>query len=80
MKTLKMATLSAFAAIGLASAAFAQPNEDQAPNAGASADQQGMMQGDMDGMMAMMNDPEMKEMMRNCMKMMKMKQENMSGE
>lgn len=80
MKTLKIAALSAFAAIGLASAAVAQPNQDQAPNAEASADQKGMMQGDMDGMMAMMNDPEMKEMMRNCMKMMKMKQENMSGE
>lgn len=84
MKTLKIAALGAFAATGLASTAIAQPNPDRASNAEASADQNGMMQGDMAGMMAMMNDPEMREqmteMMRNCNRMMQMKQENMSGE
>lgn len=41
------------------------------------------MRGDMSGMMAMMNDPEMRaqmmEMMSNCKEMIKKKQDQMSG-
>ncbi len=84
MNNLKMAALGVFAALGIASAAVAQPKVDHPPRNEASTSQSGMKQGDMAGMMAMMNDPEMRkemmEMMRNCNKMMKMKQEKMSGE
>lgn len=80
MTNLKIAALSAFAAIGLTSAAVAQPSAERAPQIELPADQKGM-QGEMGGMMEMMKDPEMreqmKEMMRNCSRMMQMKQENM---
>ena len=78
MKTAKIAVLGVFAATGLASAAIAQPQGDR-PATETAADQKGMMEGNMGGMMAMMNNPEMKEMMKNCMKMMKMKHGEASG-
>ena len=89
MNNFKITALGALATIGLASAAIAQPKVDHQPDRAQSAQQQerGEMQGDMSGMepsgmMAMMNDPEMRaemmEMMRNCNEMMKKKQEQMS--
>lgn len=85
MKTFKLSALGAVAAIGLASAAaIAQPTAEQESSAEAPADQSGMMQENMAGMMAMMDNPDMREqmmeIMRNCNRMMQMKQENMSGE
>ena len=83
MNTLKMAALGTFAALGLASAAIAQPQVNQPSGNEASQGQNRMEQGKMAGIMAMMNDPEMREammeMMRGCNKMMQMKQERMSG-
>ena len=89
MNNFKITALGALATIGLASAAIAQPKVDHQPDRAHGAQQQerGEMQGDMSGMemsgmMAMMNDPEMRaemmEMMRNCNEMMKKKQEQMS--
>ena len=89
MNNFKITALGALATIGLASAAIAQPKVDHQPDRAQGAQQQerGEMQGDMSGMemsgmMAMMNDPEMRaemmEMMRNCNEMMKKKQEQMS--
>lgn len=86
MNTLKMTALGALATVGFATAATAQPKVDHRPDGTQSAQEQqrGEMQGGMkmSGMMAMMNDPEMrtqmKEMMRNCNDMMKKKQEQMS--
>ena len=89
MNNFKITALGALGAIGLASAAIAQPKVDHQPDRAQGAQQQerGEMQGDMSGMemsgmMAMMNDPEMRaemmEMMRNCNEMMKKKQEQMS--
>ena len=86
MNNFKITALGALATIGLASAAIAQPKVDHQPDRAQGAQQQerGEMQGDMSGMemsgmMAMMNDPEMRaemmEMMRNCNEMMKKKQE-----
>ena len=89
MNNFKITALGALATIGLASAAIAQPKVDHQPDRAQGAQQQerGEIQGDMSGMemsgmMAMMNDPEMRaemmEMMRNCNEMMKKKQEQMS--
>lgn len=89
MNNFKITALGALATIGLASAAIAQPKVDHQPDRAQGAQQQerGEMRGDMSGMemsgmMAMMNDPEMRaemmEMMRNCNEMMKKKQEQMS--
>ena len=88
MNNFKITALGALATIGLASAAIAQPKVDHQPDRAQGAQQQEReMQGDMSGMemsgmMAMMNDPEMRaemmEMMRNCNEMMKKKQEQMS--
>ena len=89
MNNFKITALGALATIGLASAAIAQPKVDHQPDRAQGAQQQerGEMQGDMSGMemsgmMAMMNDPEMRaemmEMMRNCNEMMKKKQGQMS--
>ena len=89
MNNFKITALGALATIGLASAAIAQPKVDHQPDRAQGAQQQerGEMQGDMSGMemsgmIAMMNDPEMRaemmEMMRNCNEMMKKKQEQMS--
>jgi hypothetical protein len=89
MNNFKITALGALATIGLASAAIAQPKVDHQPDRAQGAQQQerGEMQGDMSGMemsgmMAMMNDPEMRaemmEMMRNCNEMMKKKQAQMS--
>ena len=89
MNNYNITALGALATIGLASAAIAQPKVDHQPDRAQGAQQQerGEMQGDMSGMemsgmMAMMNDPEMRaemmEMMRNCNEMMKKKQEQMS--
>ena len=89
MNNFKITALGALATIGLASAAIAQPKVDHQPDRAQGAQQQerGEMQGDMSGMemsgmMAMMNDPEMRaemmEMMRNCNERMKKKQEQMS--
>jgi hypothetical protein len=83
MNGLKMAALGTFAALGLASAAIAQPQVDQPSGNEASPGHKQMEQGNMAGMMTMMNDPEMRqammEMMHGCNKMMQMKQEKMSG-
>lgn len=84
MNKVKFVMLGAVAALGLSTVAMAQPKIDHRPKAEASATSRegGSMQGDMSGMMAMMNDSEMRaemmEMMRDCNKMMKMKQEQMS--
>ena len=89
MNNFKITALGALATIGLASAAIAQPKVDHQPDRAQGAQQQerGEMQGDMSGMemsgmMAMMNDPEMRaemmEMMRNCNEMMKKKREQMA--
>lgn len=93
MNNFKITALGALATIGLASAAIAQPKVDHQPDRAQSAQEQehgemrGQMQGnmsgmEMSGMMAMMNDPEMRaemmKMMRNCNEMMKKKQEQMS--
>ena len=89
MNNFKITALGALATIGLASAAIAQPKVDHQPDRAQGAQQQerGEMRGDMSGMemsgmMAMMNDPEMRaemmEMMRNCNEMMKKKQEQTS--
>ena len=89
MNNFKITALGALATLGLASAAIAQPKVDHQPDRAQGAQQQerGEMQGDMSGMemsgmMAMMNDPEMRaemmEMMRNCNEMMKKKREQMA--
>ena len=93
MNTFKMTALGALATVGLATTAVAQPKVDHRPDRAQNTQEQqrgemrGGMQGDMSememsGMMAMMNDPEMRaemmEMMRNCNEMMKKKQEQMS--
>ena len=73
MNTFKMTALGALATVGLATTAVAQPKGDHRPDRAQNTQEQqraemrGGMQGDMremSGMMAMMNDPEMRaEMM-----------------
>lgn len=84
-RKLKFAALGAVAAAGLASAgALAQQTEGQRTPANPQSNQQMMRDGGMPGggMMAMMNDPEMRrqmtEMMANCNRMME-RMGNMSG-
>ena len=66
-------------------AAIAQPKVEHGPSAKENSQnrERGAMRGDMSGMMAMMNDPEMRaqmmEMMSNCKEMIKKKQDQMSG-
>lgn len=92
MNTLKLAAFGALATASLATAAIAQPKLDHRPVQAESMNQrtdQAMrgnmsgMEGGKSGMMATMNNPEMRtemmEMMRNCNEMMKMKQERMSS-
>lgn len=92
MNSLKLAAFGALATASLATAAIAQPKVDHRPVQEESKSQrtdQAMrgnmpgMEGGKSGMMAMMNNPEMRtemmEMMRNCNEMMKMKQERMSS-
>ena len=76
-RKIKMAALGAVAAVGLASAgALAQQGNTQRPPANPQMNQEMMRDGGMmgGGMMAMMNDPEMRrqmtEMMSNCNRMM----------
>ena len=91
MNTFKMTALGALATVGLATTAVAQSKVDHRPDRAQNTQEQqraemrGGMQGDMremSGMMAMMNDPEMRaemmEMMRNCNEMMKKKREQMA--
>jgi len=93
MNPLKLTALGALATVGLATTAVAQPKVDHRPDRAQNTQEQqrgemrGGMQGDMSeremsGMMAMMNDPEMRaemmEMMRNCNEMMKKKREQMA--
>ncbi|RIV84182.1 hypothetical protein [Aurantiacibacter zhengii] len=88
-----MTAIGVLATVGLATTAVAQPKVDARPDRTQTAQEQqrgemrGGMQGDMSGMemsgmMAMMNDPEMRaemmEMMRNCNEMMKKKREQMA--
>lgn len=74
MKQFKVAAFGAVAAAGLASAAFAQQPGSERPAAERPMDHQRMGQGDMRGMMGMMNDPEMRrqmtDMMSGCNRMM----------
>ena len=81
MSTVKIAALSAFAALGITTAAVAQTNDQRAAKSEMPADHSEMLTGNMDGMMGMMNDPEMREqmkqMMSNCHKMMETKQDKM---
>ncbi len=81
MANLKLAALSAFTALGITTAAVAQTNDDRAAKSEMPAEHNKMMTGNMGGMMGMTNDPEMREqmkqMMRNCHKMMEAKQDKM---
>ncbi|OBX18939.1 hypothetical protein A9995_10380 [Erythrobacter sp. QSSC1-22B] len=81
MTTLKIAALSAFAALGISSAALAQTKDERSEKNAMPADHSEMMAGDMGGMKGMMNDPEMREqmkqMMSNCHKMMEAKHDKM---
>ena len=84
-RNFKMAALGAVAALGLASAgALAQQGNTQRAPANPQMNEQMMRDGGMagGGMMAMMNDPEMRrqmtEMMSNCNRMME-RMGNMSG-
>lgn len=87
MTNFKTIAFGALATIGLATAAISQPSVDRGPMTERAQGQQndamrGGMQGDMSGMMSLMNDPEMcaemMEMMRNCNEMMENMQERMS--
>lgn len=81
MTTLRIAALSAFAALGITTAAVGQTNDERAAKSEMPADHSEMMTGNMGGMMGMMKDPEMREqmkqMMSNCHKMMEAKQDKM---
>ena len=81
--SLKLSASGVIAALGLAAAATAQPKVDRPRPQADSTDQRSTRGNQMSGMMTMMNDPEMREqmreMMRNCSRMMQAQQDNASA-
>lgn len=71
-KQIKLTAIGLAAAGGLASAALAQQSAPRAEQSPRSQSGQAMGQGNgmMGGMMPMMNNPEMRQMMAKCNKMM----------